>query len=58
MVGILEPSGTRPRKKSVTEIAVDVGLKEPKNVAIFEALVTALLNSEKWPAYQPRAHQS
>lgn len=47
MVGILEPSGTRPKKKSVTETAADLGLKEPKNVAIFEALVTALLNSEK-----------
>ncbi|MDT0480621.1 MULTISPECIES: hypothetical protein [Streptomyces] len=47
MVGILEPSGTRPRKKSVTDTAADLGLKQPKNVAIFEALVTALLNSEK-----------
>ncbi|MEU9183323.1 hypothetical protein AB0D14_01895 [Streptomyces sp. NPDC048484] len=47
MVGILEPSGTRPPKKSVKDTAVDLGLTQPKSVVIFEALVAALLNSEK-----------
>ncbi|PSM39899.1 hypothetical protein C6Y14_28870 [Streptomyces dioscori] len=47
MVGRLAPSGTRPPKKSVKQTAGELGIKQPKTVAIFEALVTALLNSEK-----------
>jgi hypothetical protein len=47
MAGILEPSGSRPPKKTVKQTAADLGIKQPKTVAIFEALVTALLNSEK-----------
>ncbi|MFD3841433.1 hypothetical protein ACFWWC_35005 [Streptomyces sp. NPDC058642] len=47
MAGILEPSGSRPPKKTVKQTAAALGIKEPKTVAIFEALVTALLNSEK-----------
>jgi hypothetical protein len=47
LVGILAPSSTRPPKRNVRDTAGDLGIKSPKNVAIFETLVAALLNSER-----------
>ncbi|MFJ3224506.1 hypothetical protein ACIPJS_14280 [Streptomyces sp. NPDC086783] len=46
IAGILKP-GSRPTKKTSRDTALDLGITSPKNVAIFEALVTALLNAEK-----------